>query len=324
MNTSNGITLKNKAILSVAYNDWNLKNLVALRDDLFSEHTLVVYGLKQPRHPYPNLIFKKFSSRLCLTTHLILGSKNNCILVQFLAHDIVIWLLKKIRRFRQIIHIDDGTMFLNSHLGGLLKLEKNSVFEKLIGRLKQGLKINYLELRDVDRSYLFNLDLYHDSFGFKENRTFSQNERIVKYVQKNLSSQSDYLWKDLGIPIVFGTALVEHRYCSVGQYKKWLLAITDGFSEYLYVAHPSEVNLALKLTGKATLYSGRLSSEEIISLSSSKEFLCFGSTATFIFANVFLKKKFTVNLVQELAVKSLLEKLKKSKNIKVKFLKNEC
>jgi hypothetical protein len=314
------MTLSDKDIITYVYNEWNIRTILAVRDSHFIKSKVIIYSLNKYSIKGENLDYRICRNRFEIALRIILLRRTRAInFVQFLASEPILSIIFTLKKFNRLIHIDDGSMFLNSHIGGLIKVS-NRIFKlkTVISGVLLPKKKSYLDLSNIDYAFLFNLDLFKEGFAFNCKRHFSLNEIVVKQIKtQNINNQLIYKNK----PILFGSAMVEHGYVPLDLYCHWIKSITDQYDEYLYVPHPSERNLESKLDRKkGRLLQIGLVSEDIICSTRSLTLHCFASTPTFVLSPEYPSKSFYVHLVPSLQEPSLIQAISSRNNIMVKLL----
>lgn len=313
------MTLSDKNIITYAYNEWNIRTILAVRDCHFTKSKIIIYSLKKYPIKAENIDYRICRNRFEIALRIILLQGTRRLnFAQFLASEPILSIIFALKKFNTLIHIDDGSMFLNSHIGGLVKVT-NRIFK--LKRVILGLILpkrkSYLDLSNIDYAFLFNLDLFKKGFELNCKSYFSLNDIVIKPIKaKNIKNELS----NRNTPILFGSALVEHGYVSMDVYCQWIKSITDRYDEYFYVPHPSERNLESKVDNKVRLLQLGIASEDIICLTGALTLHCFASTATFLLSQEYPLKNFYVHLIPSLQEGSLIQAINSRNNITVETL----
>lgn len=313
------MTLSDNNIVTYAYNEWNIRTIITVRNSFFSKSKLTIYSLRKYSVEADFINYIICRNRFEITLRILLLQRTHLVnFVQFLASEPILKVIFALKKFNKLIHIDDGSMFLNSHIGGLVNVTSESLkLKKLLLGFFMPSRRSYLDLSNMDYAFLFNLDLFEKEYHFNCQNIFSLNHVLTKQIKSN-KIQDNLTNKD--IPIIFGSALVEHGYVSLNTYVRWINRITKQYEKYFYVPHPSERNINSKYSSKGSLLQLGIASEYIICSAIAPSFHCFASTATFLLSQEFPLKNFVVHLIPSLQKDSLIKAIDSRSNITIDIL----
>ena len=247
------------------------------------------------------------------------------VLVKFLNSDFLSQTLVQLGVFKNIIYIDDGTFFINSNTNSVpIPHSFYSGFKSFF--LTKDTKADYMNFKRVVYGYFFNYKMINKNMLDDVKHTIDLNSLItLTDIKAVYASHPDPIVKNLNTknPVILGSSLVEHGYCSMEEYKLLISNIADRFTHFIYKPHPSETHtewLKKKYFNRIEIIND-YPSELLLIRSNAKEVYCFGSTTSFIMADFFTDINFYMSIIPEFQSDQLRKELVKiPNNIYINYL----